>query len=128
VTDRLTFVMIADLPADGVAAFAEYERRVLPLLRRYDGRLERRLRSADSRVEVHVISFGSRSDYEAFVADPERTGHRPLLDGIHIGQRLVEVVDITGDEAEPPDPENVTEHRFAHHRAVDRVHFTARPG
>jgi hypothetical protein len=98
-TDRLTLVMIADLPADGIAAFADYEAQVLGMLRRHDGRLERRLRSADSRVEVHIISFGSRLAYEAYVADPERGGHRRILDGVHIGQTLIEVVDVSDDDS-----------------------------
>jgi uncharacterized protein (DUF1330 family) len=87
-------VMVADVPADGVAAFQEYESRVLTLLHRHGGRLERRLRSADSLVEVHIISFGSREGYESYVADPERMGYRQLVDDVDISQRLVEVTDV----------------------------------
>ena len=86
--------MIADIPAAAVGAFQRYERSVLPLLPRHGGRLERRLRSDDGSSEVHVISFGSRDGYEAYLADPERAGHRPLLEGAGVVQRLLEVVDV----------------------------------
>lgn len=99
VTDskRLTFVMIADVPATGVAAFQGYEACVLPLLARHEGRLERRLRSTDAQTEVHVVSFASRSGYESYMADPERTAQRTQLDGIELTQRIVEVGDVSGN-------------------------------
>ncbi len=91
---RLTLVVVADVPPEGVAAFQRYEAAVLPLLHRHDGRLERRLRAAGGQAEVHVISFGSRSAYEAYLADPERRGHRAVLDGVTVTQRLLEVTDV----------------------------------
>ncbi len=30
---------------------------------------------------MHIVSFGSRTAYEPYIADPERAGHRSLLDG-----------------------------------------------
>jgi hypothetical protein len=44
---RYTVVTVVDVPPDGVAAFQRYEDEVLPLLHRYDGLLERRLRSPE---------------------------------------------------------------------------------
>jgi hypothetical protein len=90
----VTLVLIADLPADSVAAFLEYEDRVLPLLARHGGRLERRLRTADGLTEVHVVSFPSQASYDGYVGDPERQAHRVLLDGVPVQQRLLEVVDV----------------------------------
>ena len=87
--------MLADVPAEGVAAFQEYESHVLPLLDRHDGRLERRLRSADAQTEVHVVSFGSRVGYESYLADPERVARREQLAGVDLRQRIVEVGDVS---------------------------------
>jgi nicotinic acid phosphoribosyltransferase len=92
--DRLTLVVVVEVPADGVEAFQRYEAAVLPLLEEHDGRLERRLRTEDGLSEVHVLSFGSRSAYQAYVADPARAAHRALLDGVELHQRLREVTDV----------------------------------
>ncbi len=91
---RLTLVMVADVGREGVEAFQRYEAAVLPLLERHDGRLERRLRTADGQAEVHIVSFGSRAGYDAYIADPERADHRTLLEGVVLTQRLLEVIDV----------------------------------
>ncbi len=91
---RLILVMLADVTPEGVEAFQRYEAAVLPMLERHDGRLERRPRTADGQAEVHIVSFGSRPAYEAYIADPERAGHRSLLDGLALTQRLLEVSDV----------------------------------
>jgi hypothetical protein len=82
---RPTFALVVDLAADAVEPFAAYERRVLPLLARHGGRLDRRLRTADGHTEIHLLSFADRSGYDAYVAEPtapreprpRRLGHRP---------------------------------------------------
>ena len=91
---RLTLVMVADVAREGVEAFQRYEAAVLPMLERHDGRLERRLRTADGQAEVHIVSFGSRAGYDAYIADPERADHRTLLEGVVLTQRLLEVIDV----------------------------------
>lgn len=93
VQTRLTLVMVADVAREGVEAFQRYEAAVLPMLERHDGRLERRLRTADGQAEVHIVSFGSRAGYDAYCADPERADHRTLLEGVALTQRLLEVID-----------------------------------
>jgi hypothetical protein len=98
---RVTLVMLADVAPEGVKAFQRYEAAVLPMLGRHDGRLERRLRTADGGTEVHVVSFGSRAGYDAYIADPERGRHRQLLHGVELTQRLLEVTEI--GEPSPPD-------------------------
>ena len=91
---RFTVVMIAELGAAAVEPFDAYERQVLPLLERHGGRLERRLRTADGRTEVHLLSFPSRAGYDAYRADPDRAVLRPLLAGLDLSQRVLEVQDV----------------------------------
>ncbi|MCU1607645.1 MAG: hypothetical protein JWP46_4110 [Modestobacter sp.] len=97
---RVTVVVVLDVPPEGVRGFRRYEDRVLPLLVRYDGRLDRRLRSADGTTEVHVLSFPSDQAYRGYLADPERLGHQSLLVGVDVGRRvlasLTDVPDPTG--------------------------------
>jgi hypothetical protein len=93
----VSFVVVAvfDLAAEAVGAFQEHEERVLPLLARHDGELERRLRSADGTTEVHVLSFGSESAWRGYLADPERAAHRAVLAGVRLEQRVLEsLVDV----------------------------------
>lgn len=92
--ERLTIVMVADVPGRGIDAFERYERRVLPLLDRHGGRLERRLRTVDSRGEVHIVSFDTRASYDSYMADPERMEQRELIAGLRIDQRVLEVHDV----------------------------------
>ena len=91
---RLTFVMIAAMSPEAVTSFRDYEGKVLPLLRRHGGRLERRLRSQDGLSEVHLVSFDSREGFESYLADPERQGHRTLIEGKGVEQRVLEVSDV----------------------------------
>ena len=88
--DGVVVVVVVDVPEDGVAAFQRYEDRVLPLLDRYGGRLERRLRTPDATTEVHVLSFPTDSAYRRYLSDPERAGARALVGGIAVTQRVVE--------------------------------------
>ncbi|PRY51974.1 hypothetical protein LY71_101346 [Geodermatophilus tzadiensis] len=84
-----TVVVLIDVPVGGVAALQRYEDLVLPLLARHDGVLERRLRTADG-TRVHVLTFASEAAYRGYLADPERLGHRGVLDGVSVGQRVLE--------------------------------------
>ena len=90
----LTIVMVADIPSGADAGFQAYESAVLPLLTPHGGRLERRLRTADGQAEVHIVSFGSRAGYDAYIADPKRAAQRTLLEGVALTQRLLEVIDV----------------------------------
>ena len=92
--DRLTLVLVVDLPESSVPAFRAYEDQVLPLLERHSGRLERRLRTADGLTEVHLVSFQDRAGFQGYVDDPERVGHRELVEGSPYEQRLLEVTDV----------------------------------
>jgi hypothetical protein len=92
--DRLLLVLLADLPESSAPAVRTYEDPVLPLLERHGGRLERRLRTADGLTEVHLLSFADRAGFQGYLDDPERAGHRTLLDGSPYDQRLLEVTDV----------------------------------
>ena len=94
VAPRLTLALVVDLAADAVAPFDAYERRVLPLLARHGGRLDRRLRTADGRTEIHLLSFADRAGYDAYLADPDRAAAGRLLDGLDLQRRLLEVTDV----------------------------------
>lgn len=91
---KLTFVMIADLSPGAVSAFQSYESKVLALLPRHGGHLDRRLQTEDALNEVHVVSFESQDGYESYLADEERQSHNSLLDGFDIVQRLLRVSDV----------------------------------
>ena len=59
-----------------VDAMADYEDRVLPLLREHDGALVQRLRAhagSDGPDEIQTIAFASRAGFESYLADPRRT-------------------------------------------------------
>ncbi len=43
---------------------------------------------------MHIVSYGSRAGYDAYIADPERAGHRAPLEGVALTQRLLEVIDV----------------------------------
>ncbi len=48
----MLLVQTVRIPASGVEAFQRYESRVLPLMSKYGGVLERRLRTADALSEL----------------------------------------------------------------------------
>src|ERR1700683_4281962 len=79
-TNRVTVVLIARIPAEGIADFRAYEDAVLPLLPEYNGRLERRLRNRGGTVEMHIVSFASEADFQNYRNDPRRTAQAWLLE------------------------------------------------
>ena len=81
--------VVADVPAGDTGALQEYERQVLPALESHGGRVERSLRSADNRSQVHIISFASRHNYESYLVD--RAG-APAAAGVE--PRLLDVADL----------------------------------
>ena len=50
------------------------------MLAEHGAALERRLRTADGTTEVHVVRFPAQAALEAFMRDPRRDEHRPLLE------------------------------------------------
>ena len=90
---RMVYVLVVHLPADGVESFQRYEEAVLPLLADHHGRLDRRLRSADGRTEVHLVSFPSADHFESYRSDPRRAERAHLLEAAHARIELYEVTD-----------------------------------
>jgi hypothetical protein len=78
-TNHVTFVLTARIPAEGIKDFRAYEDAVLPLLPEFNGRLERRLRSRDGTIEVHIVSFASDADFQNYRNDAWRTAQAWLL-------------------------------------------------
>lgn len=90
---KVSYMMIAHIPASGVKLFEKYEQSVLPLLVEYEGRLERRLQSADSFTEVHLIQFPSTQHFIAYKSDPRRIQYANLLDESGASIQLFEFYD-----------------------------------
>lgn len=100
--------MVADIPNGAAAAFQAYEAKVLPLLARHGGTLERRLRTEDALHEVHVVSFTSQDGYESYLADEERQSFQGLLDGLDVVQRVLRVNDVQVPTAATADASGAT--------------------
>ena len=79
-TDLVTFVLIVRIPAEGIRDFQAYEDAVLPLLREFNGSLERRLRNPEGTIEMHIISFASDADFQNYRNDPRRAAQAWLLE------------------------------------------------
>jgi hypothetical protein len=94
-TNLATFVLIARIPAEGVEDFRAYEDAVLPLLPEFNGRLERRLRSPDGTVEVHIVSFASDADFQSYRNDPRRVAQAWLLEKSAAKLELLPMTDIS---------------------------------
>ena len=88
----MNLVAVVDLVE--AEAGRRYEDRVLVLLKRHGGRLERRLRSTDGLTEVHLLWFPSREAYDAFLADPARAEARAALGDAVPTSRVVEVEEV----------------------------------
>ncbi|MBW6439632.1 hypothetical protein KZ829_38485 [Actinoplanes hulinensis] len=68
-------------------ALTAYEDKVLALLPEHDGRLIQRAHTADGAApdapaEVQLITFGSQSGYDGFLADPRRTAMSAERDAV----------------------------------------------
>jgi hypothetical protein len=88
------YVLLAHVPPQGLSSYREYERAVLPLLAEHQGTLERRLRSPDELLEVHVLGFSSREAFTAYVEDPRRAALQPLLISSGARTELHELADV----------------------------------
>jgi hypothetical protein len=91
----LTLLLIARIPPDGVAAFQEYEARILPMLAAHGGVLQRRLRGADARIEAHLVWFPSAAHFDDYRNDPRRAEHAALLERSGASSELLRLDDVT---------------------------------
>jgi hypothetical protein len=85
---------IARIPVEGVPDYLAYEDRVLPLLADHGATLERRLRTTDGTTEVHILRFPSQAALEAYMGDPRRHEHRPLLEASGATTEVLSVDDV----------------------------------
>jgi hypothetical protein len=92
---RLTLVLTARIPLEGVVAFQAYEDAVLPLLSVFGGRLERRLRNFDGSIEVHIVSFPSEAEFQRYRADPRRIEQSLLLEKSSAKLELTVMTDVS---------------------------------
>jgi hypothetical protein len=106
--DGIVVVLVARIPAAGVASFLAYEAAVLPRLGMHGGALERRLRRASEAggevVEVHVVRFASASGLAAYRADPARAAHASLLAASGAQIEVLELEDAPVEELVDPAP------------------------
>jgi uncharacterized protein (DUF1330 family) len=91
---RLTFVLIARVPSDGVASYQAYEEAVLPLLNEFGGLLERRLRNSDGTLEVHIVSFDSDQNFQRFKSDPRRASFTHLIEASAASNEVFAMTDV----------------------------------
>ena len=81
---RIYFTLLVYLREGQESVFQNYENKVLPLLPKYKGNLELRLKtsktSPDHPDEIHVISFQTVADFEAYRNDPQRLSYASLFE------------------------------------------------
>lgn len=65
-------LVVLDLSAANKDLFESYERKVLPLLSKHEGKLELCVRSVDGVTETHVLYFPDSFRFEGFLSDPGR--------------------------------------------------------
>ena len=93
-TARLTIVLIARIPRDGIASFQAYEEAVLALLSEFGGSLERRLRNPDGTIEVHIVSFDSDLNFQRFRNDPRRASFAHLMEASAAQNEVLAMTDV----------------------------------
>lgn len=93
-TEGLTLALIIRIPPHGIVQFQAYEAKVLPLLQMHGGQLQRRLRNADGTVEIHIVHFLNRDDFESVRNDLRRAAAAPLLTASGATSELIEVEDV----------------------------------
>lgn len=72
-------LVVIDLTSANTDLFESYERKVMPLLRKYEARLELSVRSVDGATETHVLYFPDAMRFQGFLSDPVRTALKDEL-------------------------------------------------
>lgn len=88
-----TVVMIARTSPRDFADFIAFENRFLGLFEKYDMVLERRLRSQDECIEIHLIKVANQDCLERYMLDPDRTALLPQFRKLEVAQQIVRVED-----------------------------------
>ena len=84
------------VPPEGLEDFCAYEDLVLPMLADHGGTLERRLRSDNGTVEIHLIRFSNQAGFDAFRDDPRRAAHAYLFNRSRGAIEVMTVDDVQG--------------------------------
>lgn len=86
-------IMLAhfDLAGADLDAFEAYEDAVIPLLADHGAALQRRFRSPDEALEVHVLYFPTPEAMHAYLADPRRAAHAKMWETSRVSATLIEV-------------------------------------
>ena len=87
-------LIVIDLTTADVALFESYERKVLPILSKYDGRLELSVRSVDGATETHALYFPDAMSFDAFMTDPSRTALRDEWIRVGVMSTISDVVKV----------------------------------
>jgi uncharacterized protein (DUF1330 family) len=87
-------VALFDLTGADLAAFEAYEAAVLPILSDHGAALERRLRSCDGAMEVHILDFPSPEARQAYLNDPRRAAQQGLWLQAKVVAKSVEVDEV----------------------------------
>jgi antibiotic biosynthesis monooxygenase (ABM) superfamily enzyme len=94
-TNPVTLVLIVRIPTEGIEDFRAYEDAVLPLLPKFNGRLERRLRNPDGTIEMHIVSFASDADFQDYRNDPRRMAQAWLLEKSSAKLELIPMANVS---------------------------------
>ena len=92
--DGILLGLIARIPTEGITPFNDYEAKVLPLLADHGGVLQRRLRTEDGTVEIHLVWFPSEAAFAAFRDDPRRAANAPLMTQSGAAAELLRLQDV----------------------------------
>lgn len=65
-------LVVLDLSSANTDLLESYERKVIPLLSKYEGKLELSVRAVDGTTETHVLYFPDNLRFEQFLSDPTR--------------------------------------------------------
>ena len=95
--DGLLLTVLFRLGGADLDVFERYEAGVLPLLAKHGGTLERRVRSIDSSLELHVIRFSDREAFDRFRDDEHRVNLAPLLAQSRVTVEILEGRDVASD-------------------------------
>ncbi len=72
----MLMVVILDLSQADIVRFDACEAKMITLLERHNGQLQRRIRALDGQTEAHILHFATEPDLHAYLADPYRVALR----------------------------------------------------
>ena len=91
----MLMVVILDLSQADIVWFDAYETKVIALLGRHNGQLQRRIRALDGQTETHILHFAAGADFNAYLADPYRATLRPEWLATGANTRIFEGADLS---------------------------------